>query len=75
MNVKGIVKMNVKGIVDETTENINTLIELNFEYIPRDKKAMFIKAVRTISNNTGLLAGMVHGLKVRVKSLESDLRD
>ena len=67
--------MNVKGIVDETTENINTLIELNFEYIPRDKRAMFIKAVRTISNNTGLLAGMVHGLKVRVKSLESDLRD
>lgn len=67
--------MNVKGIVDETTENINTLIELNFEYIPRGKRAMFIKAVRTISNNTGLLAGMVHGLKVRVKSLESDLRD
>lgn len=67
--------MNVKGIVDETTENINTLIELNFEYIPRDKRAMFIKAVRTIYNNTGLLAGMVHGLKVRVKSLESDLRD
>ena len=67
--------MNVKGIVDETTENINTLIELNFEYIPRDKRAMFIKAVRTISNNTGLLAVMVHGLKVRVKSLESDLRD
>ena len=67
--------MNVKRIVDETTENINTLIELNFEYIPRDKRAMFNKAVRTISNNTGLLAGMVHGLKVRVKSLESDLRD
>ena len=67
--------MNVKGIVDETTENINTLIELNFEYIPRDKRAMFIKVVRIISNNTGLLSGMVHGLKVRVKSLESDLRD
>ena len=67
--------MNVKWIVDETTENINTLIELNFEYIPRDKRVMFIKAVRTISNNTGLLAGMVHGLKVRVKSLESDLHD
>lgn len=67
--------MNVKGIVDETTENINTLIELNFEYIPSDKRAMFNKAVRTISNNTGLLTGMVHGLKVRVKSLESDLHD
>lgn len=67
--------MNVKGIVDETTENINTLIELNCEYIPMDKRAMFIKAVRTISNNTGLLVGMVQGLKVRVKSLESDLRD
>ena len=67
--------MNVKGIVDETTENINTLIELNYEYIPRDKRAMFNKAVRTISNNTGLLARMVYGLNVRVKSLESDLRD
>ena len=43
--------MNVKGIVDETTENINTLIELNYEYIPSDKRAMFIKVVRTISNN------------------------
>ena len=75
MTKKGYFKKNVKGIVDETTENINTLIELNFEYIPRDKRAMFIKAVRTISNNTGLLAGMVHGLKVRIKSLESDLRD
>ena len=67
--------MNVKGIVDETTENINTLIELNYEYIPRDKRGDFIKAIRSISNNIGLLAGMVHGLNVRVKSLESDLRD
>ena len=43
--------------------------------IPRDKRGDFIKAIRAISNNIGLLAGMVYGMNVRVKSLESDLRD